>query len=55
MNEEYEYSFKVKSISEFIQYCIDNKYEKKKEYLQTRILYKNGGPIMARITENIKF
>lgn len=53
MNEEYEYSFKVKNIEEFIQYCIDNQYEKKEEYLQNRILYKNGGPIMARITENI--
>lgn len=53
MNKEYEYSFKVKDIKEFIQYCIDNQYEKKEEYLQNRILYKNGGPIMARITENI--
>lgn len=53
MNNEYEYSFKVKDIKEFVQYCTINKYEKKEEYLQTRILYKNGGPIMARITENI--
>lgn len=53
MNKEYEYSFKVKEIREFIQYCISNEYEKKKEYLQTRILYKNGGPVMARVTENI--
>ena len=52
MNKEYEYSFKVKDIKEFIQYCISNKYEKKEEYFQTRILYKNGGPIMARVTEN---
>ena len=29
MNKEYEYSFKVKNISEFVQYCIDNEYEKK--------------------------
>lgn len=53
MNKEYEYSFKAKNIKDFVQYCIFNKYEKKKEYLQTRTLYKNGGPIMARITENI--
>ena len=53
MNKEYEYSFKVKDIKEFIQYCVLNEYEKKEEYLQTRILYKNGGPVMARITENI--
>ena len=53
MNKEYEYSFKLKDIKEFVQYCILNNYEKKEEYLQTRILYKNGGPIMARVTENI--
>lgn len=53
MNKEYEYSFKVKDIKKFIQYCIENQYEKKEEYFQTRILYKNGGPVMARITENI--
>ncbi len=53
MNKEYEYSFKVKNIKDFVQYCIFNKYEKQEEYLQTRTLYKNGGPIMARITENI--
>lgn len=53
MNKEYEYSFKVKDIKEFIQYCVLNEYEKKEEYLQTRILYKNGGPVMVRITENI--
>lgn len=53
MNYEYEYSFKVKDIKEFIDYCIDNQYEKKGEYLQNRTLYTNNGPIMARITENI--
>lgn len=53
MNNEYEYSFKVKDIKEFVQYCSANKYEKREEYLQTRILYKNGGPVMARVTENI--
>lgn len=53
MNKEYEYSFKVKDINEFIQYCAHNGYQKKEEYLQTRILYKNGSPIMARVTENI--
>ena len=53
MNKEYEYSFKVKDIKDFVQYCINNEYRKKEEYLQTRILYKNGAPVMARITENI--
>ena len=45
MNKEYEYSFKVKNIKDFVQYCIFNKYEKQEEYLQTRTLYKNGGLI----------
>mgnify|MGYP006078715979 FL=1 len=31
MNKEYEYSFKVKDIKEFIQYCVLNEYEKKEE------------------------
>lgn len=53
MNREYEYSFKVKEIKPFIDYCINNNYELKKEYEQTRILYKNGGKVMARITKNI--
>lgn len=53
MNKEYEYSFKVKDITPFIDYCVNNKYELKKEYEQTRTLYKNGGKVMARITKNI--
>ena len=53
MNEEIEYSFKVKDIKDFINYCITNKYQKTEESFQTRTLYKNNGPFMARITENI--
>ena len=52
MNKEYEYSFKVKNISPFIDYCLKNNYELKDEYNQIRTLYKNGGKVMARITEN---
>lgn len=52
MNEEYEYSFKVKSISDFIQYCQENHYKVVEEYKQVRTLYKNGGHVMARITTN---
>lgn len=52
MNEEYEYSFKVKNIKEFLDYCENNNYKKQGEYFQTRTLYKNGGAVMARITEN---
>ena len=53
MNKEYEYSFKVNDITPFIDYCINNNYELKNEYKQTRTLYKNGGKVMARITKNV--
>lgn len=53
MNKEYEYSFKVKDIVPFVDYCVSNNYELKKEYEQTRTLYKNGGKVMARITKNV--
>ena len=52
MNKEYEYSFKVKGIKDFMSYCENNNYKKQEEYFQIRTLYKNGGAIMARITEN---
>lgn len=52
MNKEYEYSFKVKEIEEFINYCKDNDYVLEDEYEQVRKLYKNGGKIMGRITKN---
>lgn len=52
MNEEYEYSFKVKDIKPFVNYCEDNNYNLVNEYEQVRTLYKNGGKVMARITKN---
>ena len=52
MSNEYEYSFKVKSTKDFINYCIQNKYKKIEDYKQVRTLYKNGGKVMARITKN---
>lgn len=51
---EYEYSCKVKDLLPFIKYCLNNNYELKDEYEQTRILYKNGSKVMARITRNKK-
>ncbi len=51
---EYEYSCKVKDLLPFIKYCLNNNYELKDEYEQTRILYKNDGKVMARITRNKK-
>ena len=52
MNEEYEYSFKVKNIKDFLDYGENNNSKKQEEYFQIRTLYKNGGAVMARITEN---
>ena len=57
MKKEYEYSYKVTSIKEFIQYCESNNFIKISETTQTRTLYKNNTYIMARITieeENLK-
>ena len=52
MNEEYEYSFKVKDIEPFVNYCKNNNYDLVNEYEQIRKLHKNGGKVMARITKN---
>ncbi len=52
MNKEYEYSFYVKEIEPYIQYCEKNDYKKTSEGNQIRELYKNGNKILARITKN---
>ena len=52
MNNEYEYSFKVKDIKPFVEYCQNHHYQQVEDYKQIRTLYKNGGKIMARITQN---
>lgn len=52
MNKEYEYSFKVTSIDNYLEYCKNNDYKLEEEYNQTRTLYKNNSKIMARITKN---
>ena len=57
MKSEYEYSYKVTSIKEFIQYCESNNFIKISETTQKRTLYKNDTYIMARITieeDNLK-
>ena len=57
MKSEYEYSYKVTSIKEFIQYWESNNFIKISETTQKRTLYKNDTYIMARITieeDNLK-
>lgn len=57
MKSEYEYSYKVTNIKEFIQYCESNNFIKISETTQKRTLYKNDTYIMARITieeDNLK-
>ena len=49
---EYEYSFKVKTLDSYIEYCKNNKYKLKEESVQKRILYKNTTKVIARITSN---
>lgn len=47
---EYEYSFKVKDVTKYIDYCKENNYELIEESSQIRTLYKNNNGIIARIT-----
>ncbi len=53
--EEYEYSFKVKSIKPYIDYCIENGYKKVSEVEQNRIVYENKHTpdIISRLTKKI--
>lgn len=46
---EYEYSFKVTSLSKYISYCINNNYEKLEESAEIRTLYFNKNK-RARLT-----
>lgn len=45
---EYEYSYKVKSLKEYLKY-IESKYEFKEKYKEKRVIYRGDGNI-ARIT-----
>lgn len=47
---EYEYSYKVKNIVPFLNYCEENGYIKKKENMQTRVLFTNGRGMLAKMT-----
>ena len=47
---EYEYSFEVKSLDKYIEYCENNNYEKISEKKEIRIIYRNENKTMARIT-----
>lgn len=47
---EYEYSFKVKELKPYIEYCIKNGFEKVEQSSQVRILYTSKNKILARIT-----
>lgn len=52
--EEYEYSFEVKDLKPYIEYCVKNDYTLKSKSSQKRILYRNNNKTLARIThENI--
>ena len=53
--KEYEYSFKVKDIKPFIEFCENNNYKKLSITTQNRVVYenKNNEHIIARITTKI--
>ena len=50
---EYEYSFKVKDIEPYIDYCVSNNYIKTLDNEQNRKLYINDSGIMARLTTEL--
>ena len=47
---EYEYSFNVKSTSEYINFCKKNNFKLISKFKQTRIIYRNPNKTIARIT-----
>lgn len=49
-NKEFEYSFKVKNLDPFFEYCKENDYVEIETTKQTRILYKKPDKTMARLT-----
>ena len=51
---EYEYSFKVKDLTKYLDYCKKNNYQLEEETNQERILYRNANKTIARITTKIK-
>ena len=54
--KEYEYSFKVKSIEPYIEYCKEHNYEEISITTQNRKVYenKNSDHIIARLTTEEK-
>lgn len=50
---EYEYSFVVKDIRPYIEYCENEGYSKISENTQIRELFISANKILARITKNI--
>ena len=48
---EYEYSFKVKSLNPYIEYCLLNDYLLEKKVQEIRIIYRNSNKTIARITK----
>ena len=50
---EYEYSFRVDSIDNIIDYCISNGYKLLESNYQERKLYTNSNRVLARITKNV--
>ena len=48
--KEYEYSFEVKNLTPFINYCEENNYNLTNKNKQSRTIYRNANKTMARIT-----
>ena len=49
---EYEYSYEVKNLAPYIDYCKANGFKLVEQYKQQRTIYRNKNKTMARITIN---
>jgi len=47
---EYEYSFEVRNLEQYIKYCISNNYTHVSNNKEKRIIFRNKNKTMARIT-----
>ena len=52
MSKEYEYTFQVKDLKPYFNFCENNGFKLKSKFKQTRTIYRNPNKTMARITIN---
>jgi adenylate cyclase class IV len=53
--KEYEYSFEVRNLEPYIEYCKNKNYLLESKIRQERIIYRNPNKTIGRITKNTNF